>query len=448
MDQEATDRFVPKDLPVYSWNNKQEGKDQYARFVKEFTSAIKHLRYLLEPGAVQRRLGEHPGPEPQQAALRREWREDMRSYKGKLNKIDEHFATALGALESSFVYGSSPRHIIEKAIQNPPPDVPDVEWTYQRKFEACWEALRAEYQPSTAVDLSQLRDQIFALNDEGPGGFDQFQSDFHRLHTEIMATGVPGAIEPRELNGIVRDGIHNPTIWALVCHPIYSREPNSPWQQTFEAISSLLTSFRQKGMDPYGEAKSRPIIGHTSVAANLVATANTADARGGHQNKRSRPQTTRDSGGRFQKTQRTSTTETTSQIKQQWSKRDSSTPSKPEQKCTRCWNSNTHWYRECKETKCVCGKPLSTDQVVCFNYDSHPPSAQFTDKVPRSVAIVLDAYRRGKASGGTNTASAPPTGKTTTTRTRGKKGARAFVANVSDDLARRGASGDSLDRTA
>ena len=79
---------------------------------------------------------------------------------------------------------------------------------------------------------------------------------------------------------------------------------------------------------------------------------------------------------------------------------------------------------------------------------THLPSAQFTDKVPRSVAIVLDAYRLVKASGGNNTASAPSTGKTTTTRTRGKKGARAFVANVSDDLARRGASGDSLDRTA
>ena len=34
------------------------------RFVKEFISSIKHLRYLLEPGAVQRRLGEHPGAQP------------------------------------------------------------------------------------------------------------------------------------------------------------------------------------------------------------------------------------------------------------------------------------------------------------------------------------------------------------------------------------------------
>ena len=53
METDSTDCFVPKDLPVYSWHNKQEGKDQYARFVKEFISSIKHLRYLLEPGAVQ-----------------------------------------------------------------------------------------------------------------------------------------------------------------------------------------------------------------------------------------------------------------------------------------------------------------------------------------------------------------------------------------------------------
>ena len=184
MDQDSSDRFVPKDLPVYSWHNKQEGKDQYARFVKEFISSIKHLRYLLEPGAVQRRLGEHPGPQPQQAALRRDWKEDMRRYEAKLIKIDEHFATALGALESSFIFASSPRHIIGKVINNPPANIPIEEWTYQRKFEACWEALRAEYQPSTAVDLSQLRDQIFALNDGGPGGFDNFRSQ--------IAHGDPG----------------------------------------------------------------------------------------------------------------------------------------------------------------------------------------------------------------------------------------------------------------
>ena len=72
MDNESADRFVPKDFPIYTWNSEQDGKDQYARFASEFISSIKHLRYLLEPGAVERRLGDHPGPQPAQAALRKE----------------------------------------------------------------------------------------------------------------------------------------------------------------------------------------------------------------------------------------------------------------------------------------------------------------------------------------------------------------------------------------
>ena len=143
---------------------------------------------------------------------------------------------------------------------------------------------------STAVDLSQLRDQIFAQNDEGPGGFDQFRADFHCLHTEILATRVPDAIPPRELNGIVRDGI----------------DPNATWEQTFKALAGLLTLYRQKAMDPYGENKLGLLIGHQSVAANVVG-ANAADRRLNHQ-KRSAPP--RDQGGRYQKSQRTTTIET------------------------------------------------------------------------------------------------------------------------------------------
>ena len=102
------------------------------------------------------------------------------------------------------------------------------------------------------------------------------------------------------------------------------RPGSRPSEQTFEAISALLTSFRQKGMDPYGENKSGPIIGHQSVAAN-VAGANAADRRPNHQNKRSAP--TRDQGGRFQKSQRTTITETTNQGKQQWTSSQTTTTS-------------------------------------------------------------------------------------------------------------------------
>ena len=134
-------------------------------------------------------------------------------------------------------------------------------------------------------------------------------------------------------------------------------------------------------MDPYGEKKSGPVIGRQSVAANLVG-ADAADTRG-NPNKRQKAQRT------------TSATETTNQGKQQWSattqtitkKESSTTSSRPDTKCTRCWNRITHTYKDCSESKCVCGKPLAARQVVCYNYDAHPSSAQFKEKIPRSVSI-------------------------------------------------------------
>ena len=459
MDNESADRFVPKDINVYTWNNKQEGKDQYARFVSDFTSSIKHLRYLLEPGAVQRRLGDHPGPQPVQVALRREWKEDMRDYQRKVNKVDEHFATALGTLENSFFFETTPRHIIRTATEQPPLGVPVEQWTYQMKFEAAWEALRLEYQPSTAVDLSQLREQIFALNDQGPGGFDTFRSEFHRLHAEILATRVPDAILPRELNGIVREGIKNQTVWGLIGYRLYEADPNAPWERTFEAVANLLTSFRSKGMDPYGENKSGPILGYQAVGANLVA-ANAAEATA---RPMKRPTPSRDQGGRYRKAQRTTSSDPAYQGKPQWPssqtgvRRDPTpAPSRPaEVKCSRCWNSTEHSYRECSATKCVCGNHLSQGQVVCFNYDAHPATAKFKNGLPRSVSIALEAYRKGKAAAGATSGGSHSGDKSKNTPGAkakgrgGKKNTRAFVASiVADELARRGASDESLDHSA
>ena len=95
----------------------------------------------------------------------------MIRYEGKFAKVEEHFAAALSALES-FAFATSPRHIIDVTTENPPAGVPVVQWSYQLKFPAAWEALQLEYQPSTVVDLSQLKDQILSLNDQMPRGFD------------------------------------------------------------------------------------------------------------------------------------------------------------------------------------------------------------------------------------------------------------------------------------
>ena len=68
------------------------------------------------------------------------------------------------------------------------------------------------------VNLSQLREQIMYLNDQMPRGFDHFKSEFHRLHTEILATQVSDSITLRELNWIVREKVRNPTAWQFVRH--------------------------------------------------------------------------------------------------------------------------------------------------------------------------------------------------------------------------------------
>lgn len=452
MEDQDQERTSFKDLPVYVWKNKQQGKDEYAKFAKQFKIAIKNLRYLLEPGAVDRKIGQDPGPMPAQANLRREWREDKKAYDARLAKVEDHFTTALSALESSFAPNTSPTHIIDKAIDVPPAGIPVDQWTYRLKFNAAWEALRQEYQPSTAVDVSQLKQQIMALNDQIPGGFDQFKSEFHRLHTEILATQVPNAITPNELNAIVRQGIKNPAVWGFVGYRIYDANPDLNWQDAFDAISSFLTSFRQKGMDPYGEANAAPMVGHLPIAANAVS-AMAADMRSpAHKRKPGDP---RDSGGRFQKSQKTATTESYSEGKYKWtntqtsSKQDSIGP-RSERKCTRCWQKGAaHGYRECSETKCVCGATLAPGQAICYNYDNHSSHAKFTeDRMPKALTRELEAYRRGKNASSSPVSLASSGGNKPNTRSKAKKSAKAMAVTVAEELIRRGITGENLDTTA
>ena len=289
--------------------------------------------------------------------------------------------------------------------ENRPVDISEGDWIYEIKFRACWEALRDEYQPSTAVDLSQLREQIFALTDQLPGGFDTFRSEFHRLHAEIMATRVPNAIREEELNGIVREGLKNPTVWAFVGFSIYSANPYAPWQTTFEAVSTFLTSFRQKGIDPYADAQGGPLLGHLPVAANMVAHPGSADKRS--ELGKGQLSTPRDSFGRFNKSNKAPGSASNSPetfgatpTKPKWAA--SRAPANPdnhvERKCTRCWSSTSHAFRDCQETRCVCGKPLTAGQLICYNYDNYQPSAQFPEKVPPALASSLEAYKKGRSS--------------------------------------------------
>ena len=50
MDNQENGELSIKDLPTYSWHNKEEGKEEYARSAKQFRIHLKQLRYLLGPG--------------------------------------------------------------------------------------------------------------------------------------------------------------------------------------------------------------------------------------------------------------------------------------------------------------------------------------------------------------------------------------------------------------
>ena len=379
MDEE--NKISLKDIPSYHWPTKEEGKEQYAKFSKDFLGTLKNLRFLLEPGGIERFLGREPGRRPAAAGPdRQEWLTRSMAYETKRDKLEMHAATALGALERSFPYGTTPRNIIDKAAQAPE-DVPPAEWTYQRRFLACWEALRIEYQPSTSVDLKQLRDQIYKLTDEGPGGFENFRSEFHRLHTEITATGVVEAITNRELNEIVRDGIKNQFVWVNICYDIYKDNPNSPWQATLEAVSTALTSYRQKGFDPYAEAKSESVSStpsrswRTQFLCHLTEINKEPIRRISNLLATSLEDSRRAPGLRapFLLQLQTLTPTISNQF--------------------RCWQAETHSYRFCTELKCSCGSSRAPGKVICFNYENE--EINFFRSFPLPLDLPLDGGWRG-----------------------------------------------------
>ena len=77
---------------------------------------------------------------------------------------------------------------------------------------------------------------------------------------------------------------------------------------------------------------------------------------------------------------------------------------------------------------------------------------QFSDKIPHHLAAILDAYRRGRSSGGstnnTNPGQGGSKGKGSNSFSKGKKGTKALAASVAEELIRRGAGGQNLDSSA
>ena len=417
-----------KQPPVYIWNTKEDGKREYAKFTKEFTSTACKLRYILEPGGVESMMGSHPGPRPLRSIQYKEWSVDKREYEKTARKVQEDCAAALSLLEKCFPYGTTPAHIIDKTCKTVPTGLPLSKWTYRKKFNACWEALRVEYQPSTSTDLKQLKEQISKLTDEGKGGFDHFRAEFHRLHAEIMATGVSDAITDRELNEIVRDGIKNKLIWMNICDRIYSADTNAPWEATFQAVANALTSYRQKDIDPYAEVSNSPTLGAVHLTANnaIVPPQPTFNKR--QSNFRN------ESDGRPNKMHKPFHSSIASE--RQHRENHPSHASTP-RVCTRCWKPG-HGHKTCSSTECACGTSLSPGQLICFNYDAHPTTMRFRGRIPNFLSDALESHKR--CSSANMAKSGGPTfqrQKKTWPHDK-KRSISALAAEVIEELARRG----------
>ena len=423
--------------PVFHWHTKEEGKRDYAKFAKEFTSAACKLRYILEIGGVESIMGRHPGPRPVRATRRKEWREDMREYEKRSRKVEEDCAAALSLLEKCFPYGTTPAHIIDQICQTVPKGLPITQWTYRKRFNACWEALRAEYQPSSSTDLKQLKEQISQLTDEGKGGFDHFRAEFHRLHSEITATGVPDAITDRELNEIVRDGIKNKLIWMNICDRIYTADPYAPWETTFRAVANALTSYRQKDIDPYAEAKSGLTLGSTPLAASnaIIPPQLTSNKRPSNLINRG--------DDRPNKMNRLATLVTSSTSVPTAQQTPNPVGGELNRRlCTRCWSPG-HSHRTCSSTECACGAQMAPGQLICFDYDSHPTNLRFRGQMPRFLSEALESHKR------CNTANMVQAGGLKKPWAKDKKKSiSALAVQVIEELARRGFTNESDEESA
>ena len=106
----------------YFCDTKEEGKREYAKFLKEFTSSARKLRYVLESGGIESMMGHHPGPRPISPTLHKEWREDMR-------EVEEDCTTALSLLLKCFPCGTTPAHIIDKTCKFISYDLSIYQWT-------------------------------------------------------------------------------------------------------------------------------------------------------------------------------------------------------------------------------------------------------------------------------------------------------------------------------
>lgn len=250
-----------------------------------------------------------PVPPPNGASDRQRL---LQGFQQDLRKFYGNFDTALGILRSSFVYNTFAYSLIEKACIRPQ-DILEIDWTPDKRFKAAYEKICKTFAPQDSSDVNQLRRSIQEITDVKLGGFDNYVSEFNRLHLALTkAQAAPTEAEAREW---VMKGLENMIVKSFIISNILLPKPQTTFTEIFEETRKYLKYMNLGDNDPYksiaASPASKPIV--TAMITNRAVTPI---------------------------------------------------------RCTRCWRPNHQW-KQCTAKACgVCNHPFNGAKY-CINYQSH-----------------------------------------------------------------------------
>jgi hypothetical protein len=317
---------------TFIWNSQADGKPQYPRFEAEFNQRLSATIYILDPTLVDLAMLPDPGLQPNAVAARREWRKDVIKYKENMLKINKDHLEAMGHLRDMFPYGTGARSLVERIINSRPAAIAVADWGPISQFPRILQALKTEYAPADHADTAAMRAALQILNDQGPGGYVQYRTDFCRGVNELIATRVQGVFTQTELREWVKVSLRNEKVMAYMA-AWYFDHPDCTYLEMFEYADQYINLLTRAGSDPY---KSVASVSGKATAGTV--SANTASVERDHIRNAPRGNTS------FVK------------------------------KCTRCWRSGHDW-KNCTAKSCVaCNRPLAEGDKTCASWKTHASS--------------------------------------------------------------------------
>ena len=305
-------------IKQFSWHSDKlaKGKEYHefnALFVRQLGS--KGITYCLseEDTALYRPVAPaNVGTPTDRKKMRQTHQEAMR-------RFYSHFDSALGVLRLFFKIDTYAASEIDKAAITVPAGVQPQDWTPDRRFRAAYDRIVTTFAPQDSTDVNHLRREIQELTDVSCGGFDEYISEFQRLHLALIKANAPPTItEAREW---VMKSVENIHIKTFLASSVLLINPEVTYEQIFTAVRThlkLLGNF-----DPYKSMHSSPV--NKPTAAAMVTNEKTRLTR----------------------------------------LHPIDTP-----RCTRCWRQG-HLWKKCTAYKCsVCNQPFNGSKF-CTNYMNH-----------------------------------------------------------------------------